>query len=138
MEVWQNRIKKVDNADLLVLFSLPYTFIFCHKFSRITQFFDEYDLTLSLKSDQSDSFECPPTAKFVKFQLVEIILSSRFLGTFEQFVKFVAIFKKCLVEKFYLQFRVVTNLRNSNKIDSEFSVVYFVLSFCFENMSLSG
>ena len=29
-------------------------------------------------------------------------------------------------------------LRNANKIDSEFSVAYFVLSFCFENMSLSG
>jgi ribosomal subunit interface protein len=28
--------------------------------------------------------------------------------------------------------------RNANKIDSEFSVAYFVLSFCFESMSLSG
>ncbi|MFT6740080.1 MAG: hypothetical protein ACJAVF_001587, partial [Paraglaciecola sp.] len=29
-------------------------------------------------------------------------------------------------------------IRNANKIDSEFSVAYFVLSFCFESMSLSG
>ena len=30
------------------------------------------------------------------------------------------------------------SLRNANKIDSEFSVAYFVLSFCFESMSLFG
>ena len=29
-------------------------------------------------------------------------------------------------------------IRNANKIASAFSVAYFVLSFCFESMSLSG
>ena len=35
-------------------------------------------------------------------------------------------------------YRSLLCIRNANKIDSEFSVAYFVLSFCFESMTLSG